>query len=97
MRVGWGSPPSRNKAKRIARPSNGTVVESGSTRAICRKEAQVMHCIMESNQTLLKRLINRMAADVAAAATGILLVSDNVIDEFKTECAMLTFLEEKEN
>jgi hypothetical protein len=56
-----------------------------------------MHFILGSNQFLLKRLINRMAADVEAAAAGILVLSDNVIDDFKADCAMLTFVEEKEN
>lgn len=56
-----------------------------------------MYSIMDSNQFLLKRLINRMAADVEAAAAGILVLSDKVIDDFKADCAMLTFVVEKEN
>ena len=56
-----------------------------------------MYCIMESNQPLLKRLINRMAADVEAAATGISLLSDEAMADFKADCAMLTFVGDKEN
>ena len=53
-----------------------------------------MYCIVESNQSVLKRLINLMAADIEAAAAGMLLLSDNVIDEFKADCAMLTFVKD---
>lgn len=56
-----------------------------------------MYCIMESNQSLLKRLIDRMALDVEAAAAGILLLSDDVIDEFRADCATLTFSQKREN
>jgi len=53
-----------------------------------------MYCIVKSKQSLLKQLINRMAADIEAGAAGILLLSNNVIDKFKADCAMLTFVKE---
>ena len=59
-----------------------------------RKEDYVMYSMGESNKSLLKRLINRMAAEVEASAAGIIPLSDTVINEFKADCAMLTFVEE---
>jgi len=38
-----------------------------------------------------------MAAEVAAAAGGILLLSDKEFSEFEADCAMLTFVGVKEN
>lgn len=56
-----------------------------------------MYSIMGSNDSLLKRLIDRMAADVEVAAAGTLLLSDEAMSDFKADCAMLTFIGEKEN
>ena len=53
-----------------------------------------MYCIVESNRSLLKRLINRMAVRIEAAAVGIVLLSDDMITDFKADCAMLTFVKE---
>jgi len=51
----------------------------------------------DSNQVLLKQLINRMAVDLKAAAAGILLLPDKEMSDFNADCAMLTFVEGKEN
>jgi len=94
MRVGSGSPPSRQEATRIARPSDGSKAESDSARKSGGGvRTKILYFNPESVHGKYVDIIRQRGHDVATASSGadaLAMMRRQIFDAFVMDCAQDT-------